>query len=365
MLTSIEDSLRTLAYSLPQWPDRVKWSIIDLGREHPPPCEGRCLLVYDCNLPSRFVRLTKRAFGAGNPHVAVYPVAPIKTLANARRLWEAMQDARPTTCIILGGGATLDVAGFAASTYRRGVRIVCIPTTLMAMIDASIGGKVALDNRGAKNIIGSFSPAFHSYVHVGFLQGRPFQESKLETIEAVKFAFLGRLHLIKTITSFTEKWMNGDRNKLRELIWAAAKLKIESADIPGAAYLGHTLAHAIEGSRGLTHAEAVATGLLVEAQLAVALGLTTNETVILLSQIVCHIGLPRGGWPDLEPRRLSRLCERQKTYDGRLHTFQLYEGECPGRLRTRKILISTKELEALMLRIAPMSAKTRSRAESK
>jgi 3-dehydroquinate synthase len=262
-----------------------------------------------------------------------------------------MQKTRPATCAILGGGATLDVAGFAASTYKRGLPIIFIPTTLMGMIDACIGGKTAIDHGGAKNIIGTFAPARYTYINLAFLRGEAFAKSKVATIEAVKFALLNRPRLIKNISSFAANWVPNQAKELSDLVQSLAKLRIEFNKIPEAPHLGHTIGHAIESLGLLSHAEAVTIGLHLETQLALDLGFVSAEVLSSLDAVIDQIAFPPNLWPRIDPRRLAGLCERQKTYDGRAHSFYFYEGEHSGDLQIRKTLIPAKDLQKLLAKV--------------
>lgn len=189
---------------------------------------------------------------------------------------------RKATLVIIGGGVLTDMGGFAAATYMRGIRSIHIPTTLLSMVDASVGGKTGIDFLGIKNIIGAFHAPIEVFIDVAFLCSLPLDE-----------LFSGYAEIIKTaLLSGPELWQHvlciGDPQGLSQEEWCelisdcvAYKERIVDADpqesgVRRVLNLGHTVGHAIEAyshrvakHRPLLHGEAVIIGLLVEGYLAV------------------------------------------------------------------------------------------------
>ena len=196
-------------------------------------------------------------------------------------LWTWLHEAgatRASLLVVLGGGALLDLAGLAASTYMRGIRTIYVPTTLLAMVDASIGGKTAIDFLGVKNLIGSFHQPLESFVDVTFLDTLPLTELLSGYGEVIKHALLQGEESWRALLRLGDPQVLGAED-WRQLISesVAYKASIVAADpqevsgLRRILNLGHTVGHALEayshasrGMRSLTHGEAVVFGLLIE-----------------------------------------------------------------------------------------------------
>ena len=211
---------------------------------------------------------------------------------------------RQDIVIALGGGVIGDLAGFVAATFGRGMRFVQIPTSLAAMVDASIGGKVAVNLRAGKNLVGSFHQPLFTFIDVQMLSTLPPRELRSGWAEAIKhglvldeyyFAFLEHnLHLLLKLdpemTTKAVKWS------------AALKSSVVSMDetekngIRTLLNYGHTLGHAIESSTGYgeyLHGEAVSIGMHAVATIANKLGLVKDKQLLALhSEILSKFGLP-------------------------------------------------------------------------
>jgi len=197
------------------------------------------------------------------PWHALPPGEAHKTAAT----WQAVLDAlvaerldRDAVLLAVGGGVTLDVAGFAAATYLRGIRWVAMPTTLLAMVDAAWGGKTGLDHAAAKNLIGAFHGPAEVIVQPEFLRTLPERQLRSGLAEGVKHGVIGDPSLL----------VRAGRNDPASFVHDAAAVKRELvARDPRdrgerrALNLGHTLGHAVERASGyeITHGEAVALGL--------------------------------------------------------------------------------------------------------
>lgn len=203
-----------------------------------------------------------------------------KDPSHLAELWSLLLEAgatRSSLLLVIGGGALLDLAGFAAATYMRGIRTVYIPTTLLAMVDASVGGKTAIDYLGVKNLIGAFHPPLTTCIDVRFLETLPLEELLSGYGEMIKHA------LLQGPETWQELLRWGDPQTFSEEEWreriarsVAYKASIVEADPQEAGLrrilnLGHTVGHALEayfrsseGLRTLTHGEAVVFGLLIE-----------------------------------------------------------------------------------------------------
>ena len=185
---------------------------------------------------------------------------------------------RSTTLITLGGGVIGDLGGFIAATFMRGIPLAHIPTTLLAQIDSSIGGKVAVDHSSAKNIIGSFYQPIANLVDPGVLDTLPMSHIKNGIVEAIKIAIICSPSFFSWIYKNIDKLLHKDSNALDYLVRKAAKLKIDiilqdpwEKNERHFLNLGHSIGHALETIGGydrLTHGEAVAMGIILEARIA-------------------------------------------------------------------------------------------------
>jgi 3-dehydroquinate synthase len=204
-----------------------------------------------------------------------------KTLATAERLWETMLDRdgrRDSRVIGLGGGSVGDLTGFVAGTFLRGVEFALVPTTLLAQVDASIGGKTAIDLPAGKNTVGLFW--FPSLVisDVGLLASLPLGELQSGMVEVIKIGAAEDIELFERLEEDLESLLGGEPAGLAEVIRRAVEAKLRVVDSDpresgGRRLLnfGHTLGHAIEtelGYTGLRHGEAVAYGMQFACQLA-------------------------------------------------------------------------------------------------
>lgn len=241
-----------------------------------------------------------------------------KTLAEAERLWSAFRLERGGTLVALGGGSTIDLAGFAAATYLRGIAWVPVPTTLVAQVDAAIGGKTAVDIPEGKNLVGAFHWPARVIVDPGLLETLPAEELENGLAEVVKTGLLvgeplweldreeqvRRCAAFKAAVCLRDPQDRGDRAQLN---------------------LGHTFAHALEAASGFTlpHGKAVALGLLA------ALRLSELDTEARTVEEILHPEPVRGVDRDAAWAALTR---DKKSEDGRARLVLL---DAPGKPRVR------------------------------
>lgn len=250
-----------------------------------------------------------------------------KTIDTAQALWENFLDAgleRGSTVIALGGGVVGDLTGFAASTYLRGIQWVNAPTTLLAMVDASLGGKTGVDIARGKNLVGAFHPPAYVLADTDVLASLPETEIRSGMAEVIKHGIIGDPGLLRICTP--EVW--GGR-ELRELVSRAMAVKIGIIEVDpyekgvrAALNYGHTIGHAVELVSGyrLRHGEAVAIGMVVEARLAERLGLAEQGLSHSIAAVLVELGLPT-----VIPAGLDRVAIRRamgvdkKKASGRVH----------------------------------------------
>ena len=210
-----------------------------------------------------------------------------KTLASAERLWEEMLASggkRDSRVVAVGGGSCGDLAGFVAGCFLRGVEVAQVPTTLLAQVDAALGGKTAVDLPHAKNSVGLFHHPALVVADSAFLATLPEGELRSGLVEVVKMAYLLEPELLTRVETSLERLLAGDPVALGPVVAEAAAAKIgvveEDPTEQGRRKLlnfGHTLGHAIESSLGydgtLRHGEAVAYGMLFALRLGLSRGL--------------------------------------------------------------------------------------------
>lgn len=239
----------------------------------------------------------------------------------------AHQTTRSTRIIVIGGGTVLDTAAFAVSIYKRGCRLMLIPTTLLAMVDAALGGKTAINFRTIKNLIGTFYPADTVLIIPEFMTTLPPREISNGTAEMLKLWFID-----------PELSLPGYPLPLPDqiLAFAAAKLKICTQDLNDTGLrrhlnLGHTIGHALESHSHyrISHGNAVARGMAIAALISLKTGLVNRD---VYAEILSH--LTRYGFitdqkailkPDLIAQLPSYLLQDKKRLSGQL-TLVLYSG---------------------------------------
>jgi 3-dehydroquinate synthase len=251
-----------------------------------------------------------------------------KTLRQAERLYDAMLAHgldRGAVVVALGGGMVGDLAGFVAATYLRGVPFVQVPTTLLAMVDASVGGKVAVNLPRGKNLVGAFHQPRLVWIDVDTLRSLPRRERAAGLAEIVKAAAIRDAALFAELERAGERLLDDDAGILLPVIERACAIKAEVVSLDeregGLRMIlnfGHTLAHAIETLsryRGILHGEAVAIGMVFAARRCEALGLSPAGTAARIEDLLRRLGLPTE--PPPFPRRayLAALAVDKKRRD--------------------------------------------------
>ena len=276
------------------------------------PDEGPVALVADARVAGIHGAAAQVALGArvASTH-EVPPGEEAKTVATAERLWRELSLERGGTVVALGGGCTSDVAGFVAATYLRGVGWVPVPTTLLAQVDAGIGGKTALNLPEGKNLVGAFHWPVRTILDPALLATLPERERREGMAEVVKTGLLAG----------EPRWELPDPELVRRCAaFKAAVCLRDPLDRGERAMLnlGHTFAHALEAGSGgaVSHGQAVALGLLA------ALHLSGLET-----DVVEDVLRPRPVHADRE-RAWIALQRDKKVADGRVRLVLL---EAPGR----------------------------------
>ena len=227
-----------------------------------------------------------------------------KSLEVAGRLYNQLTSSfaeRTTPILALGGGVIGDLAGFVAATYLRGVPLIQIPTTLLAQVDSSIGGKVAVDHGQLKNRIGAFYQPRLVIADIATLKTLDAKTLIDGLAEVIKYAVIRDKGLLAYIEDNLDKITARDDGALEEIVFRSAKIKAEivekdEKDLGLRAILnyGHTVGHAIESASGFKvgHGTAVAIGMLAAAKIANKMGILDKNELLRLNRLVQRAGLP-------------------------------------------------------------------------
>ena len=230
-----------------------------------------------------------------------------KTLASIERIYDTLLAARverDTPILSLGGGVIGDMAGFAAATILRGVPFVQIPTTLLAMVDASVGGKTGVDHAAGKNLIGAFWQPRAVLIDPAVLDTLPDRELRNGLAECVKHEVIRDAEGFSRLEESVDSILSRDPAALAELI--AHNVRIKAAVVAADPHergerahlnFGHTLGHAVERVSDFSygHGESVSLGMVAAARLAVSLGLFAEADAGRIERLLARIGLPTGG----------------------------------------------------------------------
>jgi 3-dehydroquinate synthase len=279
---------------------------------------------------SKFLASLKAA--GFNPQVIMMPDGePAKRLETVEAMAEKLAKMgadRKAVIIALGGGVVGDVAGLLASLYMRGVEFVQVPTTVLAQVDASIGGKTAVNLVAGKNLLGTFYHPRVVLIDPAVLKTLPDREFRAGLYEAIKCGIIGNVELFIRFEQNRDRILKRDPAELEWLITQSVKLKAEvvSADeheggLRRVLNLGHTIGHALEaetGYRKLLHGEAVAWGTIAATNIALSVGRTDSVTAGRISDAVLSLGR----LPELNvstSKIVGRLQSDKKTQNGVVH----------------------------------------------
>ncbi len=267
-----------------------------------------------------------RRAGIAVDRIVVPAGEPAKRARVLERLWESLAETglgRDGAIVALGGGVVGDLAGFAAATWLRGVPWVGVPTTVLAQVDASVGGKTAIDLAAGKNLVGAFHQPAGVLVDPDTLATLPARHRRNGLAEVLKTGFAVDATLWRWLESRLEALDDGEPAALAGAVGRsiAAKARVVQADereraggARTALNFGHTLAHAIEatlGYRGLLHGEAVAIGMRAAAGLSVRVAGLAPESQIRLEAALDHLRLPVS-MPSLPVEHLLRAMQHDK-----------------------------------------------------
>lgn len=289
---------------------------------------GQIALISDENVSALYAeRVLESIRGSGYKvfSLIISPGEEHKNLETLAWIWDSLLEnklERDGLVIALGGGVVSDLAGFAAATYLRGIRWAAIPSTLLGMIDASLGGKTGIDLPRGKNLAGAFYPPEFVLSDPGLLATLPEREWRSGFAEVVKHAVIADPVLFDRCKEFagypSNEW---NTETLDEVIRRAAAVKIQIIEhdpyekgLREALNYGHTVGHALETASGfrLLHGEAVAIGMVIEANLAEALRLASPGISGEIAALLKELGLPIDLSNDLDFEKIEQAMQVDK-----------------------------------------------------
>ena len=241
---------------------------------------------------------------------------------------------RSTTFVAVGGGVVGDITGFAAACYQRGVNFVQIPTTLLAQVDSSVGGKTAVNHPLGKNMIGAFHQPQAVLIDINTLQTLPAREFAAGLAEVIKYGLIADSPFYCWLQDNMPKILAREEAALAEAIERSCvnKAQVVAADereggLRAILNLGHTFGHAIETAQGYgqwLHGEAVATGMLLALRLSAARGWIADADVAELAKLLKSVDLPTDAPADMSAEVFLELMARdKKVVDGRMRLVLL------------------------------------------
>jgi 3-dehydroquinate synthase len=280
------------------------------------PASQTALVVTDANTAElgRGVETALKDAGFRTARAAVPAGEGSKSLAELSRLYDALYDMaadRRTAVVAVGGGVVGDLGGFAAATYNRGLPLLMVPTTLLAMVDSSVGGKTGVNHPKGKNLIGAFHQPAGVWIDTAFLDTLPDREFRSGLAEVVKYGVILDAPFFEWLEANTAAVLARDPAALRHVVGRSCRLKAdvveqderEETGLRAVLNYGHTFAHAFEtvgGYGGWLHGEAVAAGMVCAARLAERHGLIGPDLGRRQLALLTAFGLPtvaKPGWP--------------------------------------------------------------------
>jgi 3-dehydroquinate synthase len=254
-----------------------------------------------------------------------------KTIEVAQRGWDQLLEARcdrTSTIIALGGGAVGDLAGFIAATYMRGINFIQVPTTLLGQVDASIGGKTAIDHPRAKNLIGAFHQPRAVIVDPALLLTLPEPEFRSGLAEVIKHGIVLDADYFGDLERCLPDLLRRELDTLERVVAGSCRLKAgvverdeQEAELRHVLNYGHTIGHALEAVTGYgrwSHGEAVSLGIAAEARLAERLGIASALTRQRQVDLLKEAGLPVRGLSVAPAAVVDALSRDKKARDGRV-----------------------------------------------
>lgn len=286
-----------------------------------------CTLITDRHVFKNFGHLLTGQFAQSSlPHhtIVLSPGEENKNLISASRCWSEMfqHGADRKSCVLaFGGGSITDIAGFVAGCYMRGIDLISIPTTLLGMVDASIGGKSGVNFEGGKNLIGVTRQPTAVFISPLFLNTLPEREFRCGLAEVIKYGVIKDPILFKFLENNTGSILARETESLQLLIERSVEIKAQIVKedpwdrkkIRALLNWGHTVGHAIESASGykVLHGEAVAIGMSCEGYISYKLGYASRDFWERQDRLINKLGLPTK-MPEIPLDQLLELMKKDK-----------------------------------------------------
>ncbi|HEY50648.1 MAG TPA: 3-dehydroquinate synthase [Dehalococcoidia bacterium] len=287
---------------------------------------GRLVVITDSTvnrLCGSALRQALEADGFGVSTIEVPPGEAQKSLERAGQLYQELtagRAERTTPILALGGGVIGDLAGFVAATYQRGVPLVQLPTTLLAQVDSSVGGKVAVDHGQLKNMIGAFYQPEMVIADISALKFLPTDELANGLAEVIKSAAIRDGQFFSFLEENMERIKSLDEGLLEEIVYQSVRIKaaVVAEDeldmgLRNILNYGHTIGHAVESASDfkIKHGSAVAIGMVAAARVSLHLGLLDEGELKRLQELIIRAGLPVG-MPDFRVEEIMLAMQHDK-----------------------------------------------------
>lgn len=325
-----------------------------LIREHL--SSDRALIVTNETVSKIYLAALKKALEGITLDVCILPDGEEhKNLQSFKQIIDALasnQHHRDTTVIALGGGVVGDMTGFAAASYHRGVAFIQIPTTLLAQVDSSIGGKTGINHPMGKNLIGAFHQPKAVFIDIETLHTLPDREFKAGLAEIIKAALIKNADFFAWLVDNIDALMARNQEALSIAIQRACSIKAnivaedeKEMGVRALLNFGHTFGHAIENALNYgvwLHGEAVAMGMVMACELSVRVSWLDKNSAEQVTELLEKIGLPTELPPKIKAQELETLLGSDKKILQNKMRFVLLKGIGHG--------VITNEITATMLR---------------
>lgn len=289
------------------------------------PGARRWVVISDDTVAALHGDRVRRSFGTPPPPLLTFAAGEAsKTRAEWARLTDAMLAlglGRDSGVIALGGGVVGDLAGFVAATYLRGVPVVQLPTSIVAMVDSAVGGKTGVDTPAGKNLVGAFHPPATVLVDPTVVATLPRLQRAEGLAEAVKHGAIVDAAYARRIADDADMLLAGDVTAIEGVVRRSIEIKASvvglderEGGLREVLNFGHTLGHALEAASEfrLPHGEAVAIGMVLEARLGERTGQTRPGTAAELARILDAVALPTAPPPGLDPEVVAGYLDTDK-----------------------------------------------------
>jgi 3-dehydroquinate synthase len=332
--------MRTLNIALGErsYPIRIGTGLLSQTSSWPEAAGRTCRLVTDQAVAAHHLEPVRRTLVLEPGQCLVLEGGEEqKTLGSTARIIDWLMDTRMPRdglLLALGGGVIGDLAGFAAAIYQRGIDFLQIPTTLLAQVDSSVGGKTGVNHPRGKNMIGAFHQPRAVIADLDALSTLPVRELRAGVAEVIKYGMLGDAPFFDWLDAHLDGLLKLEPAALEHAVTACCAMKAEivarderETGPRALLNLGHTFAHAIESHTGYTrwlHGEAVAVGLCMAAELSARLGWIPAADAARCRTLVARAGLPTAPPPGLAPERFLELMGHdKKVKEGKLRLVLL------------------------------------------